>query len=132
MNTPADVNPNSEWGKVLHRNQIIQTVSLVIIALLAAVSLALGIVNKGGQHETNKRLAGDEKTTCVIQSRGLQASPFLVGSLENLKGIVGSFTPAEKSRLPAKQFNYFFNLEYNLDRYLKITKAQPKGRVCSK
>lgn len=80
----------------------------------------------------------DENAACSIQARGLRATPFLIGYLSDLHGL--TTLPADKAakrraaELPPKkfneEFNFLFDLNWNLSHYLAIEKGQPKHRSC--
>lgn len=75
-------------------------------------------------------------SACVIQNRGLKAQGYLVAAMKNMRKLL---TPQEKPGKIAEQqrkeaspelLRTVDNMNENLDKWITIQEAQPKGRKC--
>lgn len=94
-----------------------------IFIILLILSIALGVWGRAVQ----KR---DEKTSCVIQGRGLNALPYQIGINKNIRILLTPVKGQKVIQLPKVTFNAIFDLNWNLDHWLAIESNQPKHRSC--
>lgn len=114
------------------------TTNLSVAVLFVSLCVLFGLM-AAAFTDLAHRLSKDESSTCAIQSRGLKATPFLIGYLTDLHAITtippDKATRRREAQLPPKQLHLelalLHSLNANLAAYLKIEKGQPKTRHCS-
>jgi len=107
---------------MIQTNKIVSLL-LVLVTFAAVYGLALGFSNSG-------RLGTIETKTCKVQKRGLEATPYLIGFVEESNKALARVTPRQLAALPREAREIIGRLRFNADHYTKIEHLQPKTRSC--